>query len=101
MSAFPPWQTLRPPAFVRAAPLRGGRVGVDPRDDILHRPQTIRNPCGHRRGQAQRLRDAAEGVEGEVERQRVNGVVQLLAERIGEAGEGRMDIRIVRFRRSK
>jgi hypothetical protein len=59
-------------------------AGVDERHNVFHVPQAIRDTDGHRRGHAERLVHAAEIVKHEVERQGVNVVVDLAAERIRE-----------------
>lgn len=52
--------------------------GIDQRYDIFHVPKLVRNACCHCGANFQRLMDASEVVEHEVERQRVAVVFQLL-----------------------
>ena len=55
--------------------------------DILHAPQAIGNPRCHGWAHAKRLVDADEIVEGEIQRQRVDVVLKLLAEGVGQSRE--------------
>ena len=72
-----------------------GLAEIDQRNHVRHLHDAVDQAGSHRGGSAKRLVDAAEVVEHKVERQRVAMVVKLLAERIGEAGKRRIDMRMV------
>ena len=56
-------------------------------DQFINPPNVIRNPCLHRRCDPQRLVNPAEVVVHEVEGDRRDVVLQLLAEGVGQARE--------------
>ena len=74
------------PLFLGAALCGGGSHGIDRSGNIFQRPQAINDASGHRRRHAQRM-DAGKAVEHEIERQRVNVIVQLFWEAVGQARE--------------
>ena len=72
------------PSISKSASVGGNPLGlaliprVDQRDDIFHAPKFVSRASGHRGSNFQRLMDAAEIVEHEIERQRVAVVLKLL-----------------------
>lgn len=75
-----------------------GVLNIQRPNDIFQLHDTVYQASGHCRGSAKRLVDAAEVIEHEVERQRVAVVLKLFRKRIGK--NRRIDIRMVKFRRS-
>src|SRR4029079_17376329 len=83
----PALAALLAPLLVRPARSRNRGHFVHLRHYVLQRPQGFAYASGHCRGHFQRFVDAAEIVEHEIERNRVNVVVELLAESVREPGE--------------